>query len=128
MGWLAGAAAWAEEARASLRGKLAPGSPARLLAAPEPVELSGDDPTMAVLADPRLAGADFEAAGSLTAPGKFRVDQIHKRNMFVHKDGRKLMISYWCEVCSIRTWAPGKCMCCQDDTALDLKESFETVK
>ena len=70
----------------------------------------------------------LEANGVREGEGKFRVDQIHKRNMFVHRDGKRLMISYWCEVCSIRTWSPGKCMCCQDETALDLKESFETVK
>lgn len=119
-------AAWAAAAAASLRGKLVPGSPARLLrdGAAE-VELTGDAPTLAVLADTRLKEADFEVAGQPLAPGRFQVNPIHKRNMFVHKDGKKLQISYWCEVCSIRTWSPGVCMCCQDETQLDLKESFE---
>ena len=36
------------------------------------------------------------------------------------------MVSYWCEVCSIRTFTPGVCMCCQDETAVDLKERLES--
>ncbi len=120
-------AAWAEQATTAIRGRLTPGAPARLHVGQHQVELAGDPSTSAVLADERLKGADFEANG-ISEGGKFQVLPIHKRNMFVHKGGRKLMISYWCDVCSIRTWAPGKCMCCQDETALDLGESFETVK
>lgn len=118
----------ASEAAAALRGKLATGSPAKLAAAAETVELTGDGPTMLVLADSRLNGVDFEVNGTPAEPGKFRVDPIHKRNMFVYKGGKRLMISYWCSVCSIRTWQPGSCLCCQDETELDLGESFETVK
>lgn len=118
----------ASEAAATLRGKLATGAPAKLAAVTETVELAGDGPTMLVLADSRLNGVDFEVKGTPAEPGKFRVDPIHKRNMFVHKDGKRLMISYWCSVCSIRTWQPGSCLCCQDETELDLGESFETVK
>jgi hypothetical protein len=32
------------------------------------------------------------------------------------------MVTYWCQVSYIRTYAPGECWCCQDDTALDLKD------
>ena len=71
---------------------------------------------------------NIEVFGIPSMNGKFRVDPIHKRNMFVHKEGKRLMISYWCSVCSIRTWQPGSCLCCQDETELDLGESFETVK
>lgn len=124
----AAARSWAADAASTVRGKLTTGSPARLGAAAGAVELAGDAPTMLVLADARLNGVEFEANGTLTEPGKFRVDPIHKRNMFVHKDGKRLMISYWCSVCSIRTWQPGSCLCCQDETELDLGESFETVK
>jgi len=110
----------------AVRGRLAPGSPARLAReGGADLELTGDAPTLAVLADPRLKNADFEAIGESLGSGRFRVAPIHQRNMFVHKDGKRLQISYWCEVCSIRTWSPGVCMCCQDETALDLKESFE---
>jgi len=117
-------AAWASEGARAIRGRLKPGSPARI----GDVELTGDGPTLLVLADERLKDSDFEAIGLQESPSTFRVDPIHKRNLFVHKDGKRLMISYWCDVCSIRTWAPGVCLCCQDETALDMKEQFETVK
>lgn len=117
-------AAWAEEVKASLRGKLRPGTPAALLAEGKEVVLNGDKATLGVLADARLKDADFEVRGTLLG-NTFAVDPIHTRAMFVHKDGKRLMISYWCPVCSIRTYSPGVCMCCQDETALDLKERFD---
>jgi hypothetical protein len=107
-----------------LRGKLKTGRPAML----EGVELTGDDATLAVLADSRLQDADFEAAGETVAPGRMKLGPIHTRSMYVWKEGKRLMISYWCAVCSIRTFSPGVCMCCQEDTELDLKEKFENTK
>jgi hypothetical protein len=32
------------------------------------------------------------------------------------------VITYWCDVCSIRTYTPGKCWCCQQETTLDLRD------
>jgi len=118
-------AAWADAAKTSLRGQLRPGNPAVLLADGKEVVLSGDKATLSVLGDVRLKGADFEVRGEMLANGKFQVNPIHMKAMFVHKEGRRLMISYWCAVCSIRTYSPGVCMCCQDETALDLKERFD---
>jgi hypothetical protein len=110
--------------RKTLRGALV--VPARLrLGGGAEVRLEGDKSTEAVLADDRLNGSDIELTGEATAPGRLKVDPIHTRAMRVHKEGRVLQISYWCEVCSIRTYAPGKCMCCQEETALDLKEKFD---
>lgn len=75
--------------------------------------------------DKRLAGVDFEVKGAYTTPNRFRIDPIHTKAMFVHKGGKRLYITYWCDVCSIRSYAPGKCWCCQEDTELDLRESYE---
>ena len=122
---VAGARAWADEVKAALRGVLHTGTQPALAAGNQQVILTGDKATMSVLADDRLKDADFEVRGQQLANGTFQVDPIHTRAMFVHKGGKKLMISYWCEVCSIRTYTPGKCMCCQDETALDLKEKFD---
>lgn len=121
-------AARAAESIQILRGKLHPGdSPAISTAADgTAVRLTGDAGTMLVLADQRLKDLDFEVNGEPTGPGALRVGPIHKRSMFVHKGGKRLMITYWCEVCSIRTFTPGVCMCCQDETALDLKEKLES--
>ncbi len=89
------------------------------------VALEGDGQTTGVLGDPRLAGADFEVLGSFLPSGVFRIDPIHKRAVFVHKDGKRLYVTYWCAVCAIRTYTPGQCWCCQDDTALDLREKLD---
>jgi len=85
--------------------------------------LDGDDGTRSVLNDERLRGMDLEALGHYTAPGHFWVDPIYKRAMFVHKDGKRLFITYWCNVCYIRTYTPGNCRCCQKYTDLDPTEN-----
>jgi hypothetical protein len=113
-----------------LRGKLVQADPkkpdskkpALELAGHHFVYLSGDEPTIAVLNDPRLAGTDFEAIGHFNAPDQFEVDPIHKRSMFVYKNGQRRTISYWCDVCYIRTYSPGNCWCCQKWTDLDLRD------
>ena len=86
------------------------------------VVLEGDQPTMGVLNDKRLNGADLEVIGRFTAPDLLVVDPIHTRALFVHKDSKKLLITYWCDVCSIRYYTPGACWCCQQDTQLDLRD------
>ena len=108
------------QSSASLRGTLAK---AHTLITPQTIFLGGDEPTVKVLDDERLFGADFELLGHPTAVGRFEVDPIHERAMFVHKDGKRLTITYWCDVCYIRTYSPGSCWCCQRYTELDLRES-----
>lgn len=88
----------------------------------KPVTLHGDEPTMGVLNDKRLADVDLEAIGHFASPELFEVDPIHTRAMFVHKDNKRLLITYWCDVCYIRTYTPGVCWCCQKYTDLDLRE------
>jgi hypothetical protein len=115
----------AEDAQTSLRGKLTKGpngTPALKTADGKLIFLEGDKSTTGVLNDKRLAGDDFELIGHFVAPDRFRVGPIYKKSMFVHKDGKKFMITYWCDVCSIRTYTPGPCWCCQRETALDLRE------
>ncbi|MGH9632739.1 MAG: hypothetical protein ACRD7E_30920 [Bryobacteraceae bacterium] len=120
------AAAKAEEGgqgNATLRGKLIKdpsGKPAMQLHGGEVVILNGDADTMGVLKDPRLAGSDFEVRGQASGPGQFSIDPIHTRALFTYKDGERLLVTYWCDVCYIRTYTPGTCWCCQRDTALDL--------
>lgn len=88
------------------------------------IALSGDEPTQGVLTDPRLKDFDFEVGGKFTTPAQnqFEIDPIHTRSLFVHQDGKKLMVTYWCDICYIRTFTPGVCWCCQDWTRLDLKD------
>ncbi len=112
---------------ANVRGKLAPGTKPTLVNSETRIALAGDAGTMLVLADRRLSGFDFELTGEPAGePGVFRVGPLHLRSMVVHQNGKRLMVTYWCEVCSIRTFTPGVCMCCQDETAVDLKEKLES--
>ena len=109
-----------------LRGKLEKGAgdkPVLRTSDGKLVNLTGDDDTVGVLKDARLAGADFEVIGRLDAPDQFTINPIHTRAMFVHKDGKRLIVTYWCDVCAIRTYTPGICWCCREETALDLKEA-----
>ena len=124
-----GVLAWlcfAQSPTASLRGKLvesADKQPAIETAAHKLVAVSGEPETMVVLKDARLAGADLELLGQFKSSGLFVVGPFYtSKSMFVHKGGKKYTISYWCPVCSIRTYTPGKCMCCQEETHLDLEE------
>jgi hypothetical protein len=86
------------------------------------VQLDGDQPTRKVLHDPRVTGFDVEAHGHFTAPGQFLVDPQYTRSLLVHDGGKLKMITYWCDVCYIRAYTPGPCVCCQKDTEVDLRD------
>ena len=86
------------------------------------VAVDGDAPTLRVLADTRLNGFEVEAKGHFAAPGRFVVDPIHTKAVMVRKDGRLKFVTYWCDTCSIRSYAPGLCWCCQEETVLDLRD------
>ncbi|HCC56273.1 MAG TPA: hypothetical protein DEQ47_03260 [Solibacterales bacterium] len=85
------------------------------------IQLNGDRQTDAVLHDKRLAGDIFELHGHFEH-NTFHVDPRHTGALFVKKDGKLLAVTYWCDVCSIRTFAPGLCMCCQQETKVDLRD------
>jgi hypothetical protein len=116
--------AFAADGSISLRGTLRQpkSQPPFLSVGGKPVQLSGDEETLAVLNDARLNGSDFEALGHFSAPGMFAVDPIYNRALFVWRAGKRLLITYWCEVCAIRVSSPGKCRCCQQEMALDPRD------
>jgi hypothetical protein len=112
-------------AQTALRGKLdkAPdGRPAIRTSDGRLVFVEGDEPTAGVLRDARLFGSEMELLGKGEGD-RFAVNPIHTSAIFVHKDGKRLRVTYWCEVCSIRTYTPGKCWCCQEETEIDLREA-----
>ena len=84
--------------------------------------LDGDQPTRKVLHDPRVDGFEVEATGHFEADGKFLLDGQHTRSLVVIEGGKRKMITYWCNVCYIRAYTPGPCVCCQKDTDLDLRD------
>ncbi len=109
----------------TIEGKLVihAGAPATLeLATHQTVQLDGDTPTRKVLHDERISGMEAQATGHFTAPGKFLVDPQYKRALLVRQGGKLKMITYWCDVCGIRAYTPGPCVCCQKETALDLRD------
>ena len=89
------------------------------------VTLDGDEPTRKVLGDQRLNGFEVEAKGRFTAPDRFLIDPIHTHSMLVRQDGKLRMVTYWCDICSIRSFTPGPCVCCQRETTLDLRDPDE---
>ena len=84
------------------------------------VQLHGDEQTEKVLHDERLKGLDFEAVGRRGADGSLTILPIHLAALFVYEKGKRLRVTYYCDVCSIRTYSPGVCMCCRKDTRIDL--------
>ena len=83
------------------------------------ISLEGDEPTARVLTDARLKDSDFEVLGHSISEDRFAINGIHLPSLFVYRGGKRQQISYWCDVCYIRTSSPGKCWCCQRETALD---------
>ena len=109
----------------TLRGKLllGGGKPAVVETAEHKlVTLDGDESTRMVLADRRVNGFEVEAKGRFTAPDRFLIDPIHTHGTLVRQDGKLWMVTYWCDTCSIRSFTPGPCVCCQKETTLELRD------
>jgi hypothetical protein len=86
--------------------------------------LDGEPETLEVLNDARLAGERLELIGQPAPGNRFRVGPFYQaKSMFVHRGAKRFTISYWCQVCSIRTYTPGLCMCCRDETELSLQDA-----
>jgi len=120
------AAAWLRAAgKESVRGRLRQDEaqpPAMTTKDGRVVELAADSATTAVLRDARLKDEDFEVVGRYRGEGRFEVDPIHERALFVWRGGKRLVVTYWCDVCSIRAWSPGRCQCCQEEMRVDLRD------
>jgi hypothetical protein len=108
---------------ASVRGKLLASDPPAI-ETPDGrrIPVDGDDQVRGVLRDKRVIGSDFEVVGSLDPNGVFQAAPIHENPLFVHKSGQRLFVTYWCDICAIRTRTPGVCWCCQEETELDLRD------
>jgi hypothetical protein len=124
---LAGAVLWASETPGgvTLRGKLIlhAGNPAVVETGDHRrITLEGDESTSKVLADQRLNGFEVEARGRFTAPDHFLIDPFHTRGLMARQGGKLKLITYYCDVCDIRTNTPGPCVCCQRETTLELRD------
>jgi hypothetical protein len=99
--------------------------PPTILVGSRAVRLQADDDTMKVLNDERLRGLDVEVMGHPDGAEQFVVNGTETHPVFVWRNGKRLYVTYWCDVCYIRTFVPGNCWCCQKYTDLDLRESLD---
>jgi len=121
-------AAWASpfcfgqlKAESVLSGRLVQGGKTALLTLEgKTIGVAGDEPTDKILHDARLNGRVFEAKGRWSGAGAFTIDPIETRSLVVLEGAKRSRVTYYCDVCSIRTYSPGPCMCCQAETRLDL--------
>jgi len=118
--WALPASLWAGAAD-SVRGILELEQPVLRTASGERVLLEADEDSLKVLRDPRLAGREMEIFGTRRGASHFRAGPFHEKNILVIKGGNKYIVTYWCDVCSIRSYTPGQCVCCQEETELDLR-------
>jgi hypothetical protein len=86
------------------------------------IALEGDDSTLKVINDSRLNGFELEARGRFLSQARFAIHPIHTRALLAVKDGKRKWITYYCELCNIRTDIPGPCACCQQETVLELMD------
>ena len=122
------AISFAAPADSVLRGKLFQQSgkpPALETADHRMVTLTGDDPTRKVLDDQRIGGMELEVKGHFVNAGTFAIDRIETHSMVAIKDGKRYRVTYYCDVCAIRSFTPGLCVCCQQETRLDLMDASQ---
>lgn len=111
------------DAKATIQGRLARDGQARAVLdiAGRRMFLEGDEDTLRVLGDRRLLGLELELVGEFHGADRFRVGPFYTKSLRVLREGKKYLVTYWCDICSIRSYTPGKCVCCQQETELDLR-------
>ncbi len=57
--------------------------------------------------------------------GRVKGDQLEVQKMFTVKDGHRHKVTYYCEICHIVSYRPGRCMCCQEDVELQEHKTDE---
>lgn len=86
--------------------------------------VAGDRFSNGQLLDSRLAKREWELEGEFQPNGHFEILKL-----FTIKQGKRHRVTYWCEICYIRSHEPGRCMCCQEETNLqeipELSDDFE---
>ncbi len=92
------------------------------------VELHGDEQTRKVLHDKRLLGWDFEVHGHRRTDGSFEILPIHLAALFTYRADKLMRVTYYCDVCAIRTYSPGMCLCCREDTRVDVVDPDAITK
>jgi hypothetical protein len=121
---LAGAAALrAQQGAATLQGTLdlkAGLGPVLVTPKKQVVLSSAETYLFRTLQDARLRHRELRLAGSWQPDGGFRVETI-----FTLHDGQLYRIRYFCETCDIAAAGPGRCVCCQQPTELQMYPARE---
>ncbi len=77
------------------------------------VELDVEGDNMHTLQDKELAHRTWEFEGNFLPDGRFEI-----LKMYTIVDGRRMRVTYYCEICHITSYRPGRCMCCQQPVEL----------
>lgn len=124
---LAGAAApnlrGAQSGAATLQGKLdlKPGAGPVLVTPKKQVVLSATTTYLfKTLEDRRLRHRELRLVGTWQRGGGFQVQTI-----FTLHEGKLYRIRYFCETCDIAALGPGRCVCCQQPTELQMYPARE---
>jgi hypothetical protein len=72
-----------------------------------------DDGSRMFFKDSRLLNRPMRLTGRLVAGDFLQVVQVHSVI-----NGKLHEVDYWCDICSIRAFEPGKCACCGGPMAL----------
>ncbi len=112
------AAAWlvaapAQESAIDGRLVVEPGKPAAVEMEGKSVPLTSERKSIRdTLQDARISGKRLKLIGRQRPDGSFEVDEFY----VVRPDGSLYRLVYFCDVCNITRFGPGKCECCQQPT------------
>ncbi len=111
-------------ASSEIRGKLIqPDSgPVSLDTGSVKIEIRADKDSDSVLHDRRLAPLEIALHGHPIDATHFQLDPFFLKPIYAMKNGKEMLVTYYCDVCSIRYYTPGRCVCCQQETRVDLHD------
>ena len=75
------------------------------------VSSDSDSYSNAILHEERVVGREFQLEGRWKGSDTFQVDRL-----FTVRDGKLYKVVYFCDVCNITAYQPGRCDCCQQPT------------
>jgi hypothetical protein len=117
-------------AASEIRGKLIqPASgPVSIDTGSAKIEIKADNDSNSVLHDSRLAPLEIALHGHPIDATHFQLDPFYQKPIYAVKNGKEMLVTYYCDVCSIRYYTPGRCVCCQQETRVDLHDDSAEAK
>ena len=117
-------------ASSEIRGKLIQpaNGPVSLDTGSTRIEIRADKDSDSILHDHRLAQLDIALHGHAIDAAHFQLDPFFLKPIYAMKDGKEMLVTYYCDVCSIRYYTPGRCSCCQEETRVDLHDESGEIQ